>query len=388
MTAALVSGALANKPRNGGEAWVRLTWALGLRRLGIDVTLVEQIAPEACVDQAGAPAGFGESQNRRFFEQVTQELGLGRDSCLIDAGSGETAGLPYEEVQSRAREADLLLNLSGHLRIAELVAAPRLRAYVDLDPGFTQFWAIDGIGDLGLDSHERHLTVGHNLGAPGCEIPDAGFEWLPVRPPVLTESWPAVAAPAPPLRFTTVASWRGPYGPIEHRGRRFALKHHEFRRLLELPGRCDAEFELALAIGPADDADTRALRAAGWRLVEPAIVAPDPRSFRDYVQASGAEFSAAQGVYVETASGWCSDRTACYLATGRPALVQDTGLGPELTADGGLVTFRTLDEAVAGAERIAADYERHSRAARSLAQRCFDSDRVLPGVLERLGIGG
>jgi hypothetical protein len=184
--------------------------------------------------------------------------------------------------------------------------------------------------------------------------------------------------------FSTVATWRGPYGPVEYGGRSYGQKLHEFRRFVELPARTGYHFELALDVHPAERADLDLLDRNGWHRVDPQAVAFDPPAYRRYLQAAGAEFSAAQGVYVQTGSGWFSDRTACYLASGKPALVQDTGftrprLGGSLAlpAGDGLVAFRTLEEAVAGAHRVARDYAGHQQAARAIAETYFNSDTVL-----------
>jgi hypothetical protein len=178
-------------------------------------------------------------------------------------------------------------------------------------------------------------------------------------------------------RFTTVATWRAPYGPIDSYG----LKHHQWRTFLHLPTEAKLPFEAALAIDNADAADHNALDAQGWRLVDPAAAA-DPDGFRHYVQGSGAEFSVAQGIYVETRSGWFSDRTVRYLASGKPALVQDTGFTDVLPAHEGLIAFSTVGEAVEGARAIADDYKRHALAARVIAEEYFDSDQVLASMLE------
>jgi len=179
-----------------------------------------------------------------------------------------------------------------------------------------------------------------------------------------------------------VATWRGPYGRVEHAGRTYGVKLDEFRKVLPLPRRSGHTFELALDVHPDEGRDLAALREHGWRLVDPREVAGDPGLFRHYVQGSGAEFSVAQGIYVETSSGWFSDRTTRYLASGKPALVQDTGFSQTIPTGDGLLTFRTLDEAVVGAEAIAADYDRHARAARAIAEEYFDSDKVLARMLE------
>jgi hypothetical protein len=386
MTTVIVGGALANKPGNGGEAWVRLSWVLGFRRLGFEVWLVEQIAPRTCVGRDGRPSGFEESANRAYFERVTERFGLDGSATLICGDLEATAGAPYESLLDHAAEAEVLINISGNITRAELLQAPRTRIYVDLDPGFTQLWHAGGTPGLGLSDHEHHVTVGMNMGTDRCPIPTGGFEWRTTLPPTLLSEWRTAGPPRQSSRFTTVGTWRSPYGRVELEGRRQGLKHDEFRRLLELPQRASSlEFELALDIHPGDAADLEALRACGWAIVDPAEVAGNPDAYRDYIRGSAAEFSVAQGLYVKTQSGWFSDRTACYLASGRPALVQDTGLGSAgLPLGAGLVTFTDLDEAVRGAESIAADYEAHSRAARSIAERYLDADRVLSDLLQRV----
>ena len=186
--------------------------------------------------------------------------------------------------------------------------------------------------------------------------------------------------------LTTIASWRGSFGPIEHAGRTYGLKVHEFRKFLDLPGQVPQKLEVALDIHPADHADLKILMERGWTIVNPRQAVPDPEAYRCYIQASGAEFSVAQGIYVETNSGWFSDRTVQYLASGKPALVQDTGFSRLFPSGEGVVGFRTFDEAVAGARSIASDYEFHSRAARRLAEECFDSDKVLGRFLEAVDV--
>jgi hypothetical protein len=192
--------------------------------------------------------------------------------------------------------------------------------------------------------------------------------------------------PAPDgTRFTTVATWRSPLGPIAHEGVDFPGKHHQWRRVLDLPRLTGQTFEVALDIHDADVEDRDALLGHGWTLASPRAVAGDPHAFRSYVQGSSAEFSVAHGVYVDTSSGWVSDRTVRYLASGRPALVQDTGI-LRRDAGEGLVTFRDVDDAAAAADRIARDYESHAAAARALAHADFDARTVLARFLDDMGV--
>ena len=348
MTSVVVAGALASKPKSGGEAWVRLSYALGLRRLGFEVRLLEE-APNASDDAVA----YARETAARF-------------------------GIAYALVDETDEGADLLLNISGNLRSEALLTRFGRTAFVDIDPGFTQLWHVQGLDSLA--PHDVYFTIGENIGSHGCSIPTAGIEWRTTRPPVILDEWPRVDGGFD--RFTTVATWRGPYGRIEHDGHTYGLKLDEFRKVLELPQRARPTFELALSIHPAESRDLAALREHGWRLIDPATVADGPESFRRYIQGSGAEFSVAQAIYVATGCGWFSDRTTRYLASGKPALVQDTGFRSTIPCGEGLLAFRTLEQAAAAADAIAADYERHSRAARRIAEEHFDSDKVLARLLE------
>jgi hypothetical protein len=389
MPTAIVSGALANKPFNGGEAWVRLSWILGLARLGFDVHFVEQISSEACVDDAGRPAEFGDSANRAYFDSVIAAFGLQSQAGLLCDGGEQCHGLDLSELTEAAAGADVLFDISGHLTIEPLRRGPRTSVYVDLDPGFTQAWHADGSLGFQLGGHDRYVTVGLNVGGRAWPIPAEGIEWLPTLPPVVLGEWEGQPSPTEPVRFTTVATWRSPYGAVQIEGRRTNLKHHQMRRMIELPERVDgAVFEIALDIHPDDSADLEALRAHGWQVVEPRQVAASPQAYREYVRLSGAEFSVAQGVYAEAGSGWLSDRTGAYLACGRPALVQDTGLADTLPLGEGLLSFASLDQAIAEAERIATDPIAHSEAARRFAEEHLDSDLVLGRLLSAVGVGG
>lgn len=371
MPTVFVAGALANKHLQGGEAWVRLSWVLGLRMLGFDAWLVEQISAEAAHPEAVA-----------YFEEVVGSFGLSSTAVLLRDTGDALAGPGFDAASEAAADAEALLNISGHLAYRPLFDRFRRKVLVDIDPGFTQYWHASGNPGARVEDHDVHFTIGANIGTRGCPIPTSGIEWRATRPPVILSEWPAVGDGRD--TFTTIASWRGPYGPLEVDGRRFGLKVHEFRKFIDLPRRLSRPFELALDIDPADNADREALEEAGWKLVDPKLVARDPDSFRSYVQASGAEFSVAKGVYVDTASGWFSDRSAHYLASGRPVLIQDTGFGRDLPVGEGLLSFRSLDEAAEGGTRIADDYDRHARAARDIAEEYFDSKKVLADVMEEV----
>jgi hypothetical protein len=378
----VVGGAMANKPANGGEAWVRGSWVRGLQRLGCDVSFVEQISASHCTDRHGREAPFGGSENVAWFREVMGSLGLSGSSALL-CDTGEVEGLAFHDVLDLACDADLLVNISGHVSDPTLFGAFRRRAFVDIDPGFTQFWHDDGNRAARLAGHHCYFTIGENIGSRDCPIPTGDLAWRSVRQPVVLDDWPLVPPPPDGDRwFTTVATWRGPFGPIERDRRRFGLKAHEFRKYITMPALVAAGFRAALAIHPAEQADIELLHSHGWDLGDPRQAAGTPDEFRRFVAASSAEFSVAQGIYVETGSGWFSDRTTRYLATGRPALVQDTGFSRSIPADKGLVSFRSLEDAAERARDILRDYEAHAAAARAVAEDYFDSDVVLERFLE------
>jgi hypothetical protein len=369
----IVSGALANKPGNGGNAWTRLSWVRGFQRLGCEVFFVEQLPPGSL---AAAP--------EKYFREVMEQFGLAEYAALL-AGNEVLCGLPLTELVGRAGESALLFNLSGHLTQPDIFSAAPCKVYYDDDPGFTQFWHAAGNAGARLAGHDFHFTIGENIGSPDCVIPTGEIHWRHTRAPVGLTDWP-VCPPKALDRFTTIASWRGAFGPVAYGGKTYGLKCHEFRKFFTLPSLVKQNFEVALQIHPADQKDLAALLAHGWKIIEPGSVASSPDDFRRYVQTSGAEFSPAQGIYVDTNSGWFSDRTARYLASGRPALVQETGFSRHIRTGEGLLSFRTLEEAAEGAARIAGDYERHCRAARQVAEEFFDADKIIRQLVVEVGL--
>jgi hypothetical protein len=280
-----------------------------------------------------------------------------------------------------AASADVVVNLAGTLRDPALLVAP-VRAYVDLDPGFTQVWHDQGT-DVGLAGHTHHLTVGLSVGTAASTVPCCGRRWLPVPPPVVLDQWP-VAARLERDALTTVASWRG-YGSVEADGVTYGQKAHAWRDLLTIPRGAPRPCTPALGIHPAEVQDLAALAAHGWDLLDPAEVAATPDAYRRFVQGSLAELGVSKQGYVTSRSGWFSDRSACYLASGRPVVAQDTGFGDHLPTGAGLLSFATADEAVAATSAVVADYERHRRAARELAAAHLDARIVLTDVLHHLG---
>jgi hypothetical protein len=367
----VVAATLAATPEHGGWVWAVMQWVLGLRRLGHEVTVVD---PVARLDRRTVGA----------FEAIASEFGLAGEAALVGA---RRAALPmsYGAVVDRCRRADLLFNLGGALADAEVLEAVGTRVYVDVDPGFTQVWhEVDGI-DMGLDAHDHHVTVGLNVGRAGNGVPTCGHRWITTVPPVVLDRWRPVGR-VDHHGLTTVANWRG-YGPTRHDGVHYGQKAHSWRPLMEVARRSPLPCLPALAIHPAERADLAALDAHGWRRLDPGAAAGTPGAYRRFVRGSLGELAIAKSGYVASRSGWFSDRSACYLAAGRPVVAQDTGFPDHLPTGAGLLAFDGVEGAVDAIAAVAADYDRHRRAARAVACEHLDSDRVL-GRLVGLTLGG
>jgi hypothetical protein len=376
----VVLGAVVSiPPFSAGMAWNWMNLALGLRRLGHDVWYVEEVEPSWCVDRRGRACGFERSVNRELFAGVVERFGLqGRASQVYDRGAA-AAGVPFRELAAAVRDADLLINMAGHVKAEELLGAVQRRAYVDQDPVFTQLWSAEYGADLGLDRHDTFFSVGLNIGTPHTDIPDCGRRWHHLLPPVVLDLWPPRIDPACP-RFTTVASW-GSFSELEYRGVRYGAKHSEFERLAELPRRSDQDLQVALRRYDGGDPALRRLRSNGWAIADTSEVATVD-SYREFIGGSRAEIGISKQAYAAARSGWFSDRSAHYLASGKPVLAQSTGFERRLPTGSGLLAFSDLDGAVAGIEAINGRYLDHCRAARELAREHLDHRRVIPGLLE------
>ena len=376
----VVCGMIAGDPFQGGATWAVLQYVLGLRRLGHDVIVVEPIAHRS-LQPNGAQLGF--SRNAEYFRRIIHDFELDGHAALILSGTEETTQVPYRELRRVAESADVLLNVSGMLTDRGLLAPIPRRVYLDLDPAFIQLWqATQGV-DMRMEGHTHFVTVGLQIGQPECAVPTCGRSWIPTLQPVVLEHWP-VASEIPDDAFTTIGNWRG-YGSIKHAGAFYGQKAHSLRRIIELPRCTPQRFRLALDIHSGETRDIDALLSNGWHIIDPSQVADAPSTYRRFIQRSKAELGIVKSGYVLSRCGWFSDRSACYLASGRPVLTEDTGCSRLLPCGEGLLTFRGIEDAVAGIDAINGDYHRHARAARAIAETFFDSDRVLTRLLEQVG---
>jgi hypothetical protein len=376
----LVAGRLAAAPGQGGAAWALLQWVLGFRSLGHEVWLIEPLPPEPTEAHGAA---LLRSRQARYFRLVTQQFVLDGRAALIEDDDGLRVG-PSADIFARAvSDSDLLVDISGVLAGNELARKTPVRLYVDLDPAFTQLWHDTGV-DVGLAGHTHYATVGQLIGEPESRIPDCGKTWIHFLPPVALAFWPVVAPPARE-RFTTVANWRS-YGSIEHDGTFFGQKAHSFREYVDLPMLTDARLEVALAISPGDRADSERLQQAGWKVLAANRVASTPHAYQRFIQRSTGEIGFAKSGYVAGRTGWFSDRSAAYLASGRPVVAQDTGLDPRLSDGVGLLAFANPNDAAAAIERVRRDYAQHAAAARRFAEQHLDARKVLTHLLRQLGM--
>lgn len=347
-----------------------MSWLRAVTAAGYDAWLYEQV-PDPTPGQVA------------YFSRVAEFFGVSDRAVLAD-GTGAGVVAP-DDVDPRdvADEAQVLVNISGHLAGPSLFERFTHRVLIDIDPGHTQMWHAAGLEGARLTGHHAFATIGENIGTPGCPIPTCGLEWIPTRQPVAVADW-AGPGPVSRSRFTTVAAWRGSYGPVTFDGVTYGVKAHELRKIRDLPTRVPAAtFELALDIHPGDDDDRRALVDAGWVLSDPRPASGTPARFRDFVWGSAAELSVAQGIYVATGSGWFSDRTARYLAAGRPAVVQDTGFSEHVPTGAGLLAFGDVASAADAVGEVLGDYDAHAAAARDLAAAHFDPVTIVTDLFDR-----
>jgi hypothetical protein len=381
----VIAGSLAQKPRHGGHTWVFLQYLLGFRRLGWDVLFLDQLEPDMCVDEAGQPCPVEQSLNLSYLRDVMGHFGLEGTFAVVFNRGERVLGLSRQEVTERTKRAAFLLNIMGFLADPEILDQAPRRVFLDIDPGFGQMWHALKLHDA-FRGHDDYVTIGQNIGHPDCAIPTCGLKWITMPQPIVLDYWPVTTTPRSAC-FTSIASWRGVYGPVEYQGKTYGLRVHEFRKFASIPRLSGEKFQLALEIHPSEVKDIQLLRANGWLLADPRVVAGDPTDYQRYIQGSKAEFMVAKNMYVQSQSGWFSDRSICYLASGKPVLAQDTGLKNLYPTGEGLLTFTSPEEAACGVEDLSNHYDRHMGKARAIAEAYFDSEKVLRGLLNKLAVG-
>ena len=372
----VLSGCLGRLPL-GGHAWAHLQYLVGLHAGGHEVYYLEDAGAESWVyDWDSQEFRTDLEYPGAYIKSCLEPFGLG-DRWAYRAGD-HSRGIGAEALREICSQADLLLVFASPLAPwRDEYDLPRRRAFVDVDPGFVQMRVANGEPALQetIARCERLFTVGQRIGAADCEIPTLGRHWWTTVPPVVLSEWP-VASDGEATHFTSVMQWGG-YPEVVFDGARYGTKADEFWKFVDLPCRTTQPLQIALTGGQPE-----ALARQGWDVVEGWVPSRTPWSYRSFIQRSRAEFSVAKHGYVRTRGGWFSDRSVCYLASGRPVLVQDTGLSDWLPVGEGVLAFDDVRRAALAIEAVNAAYPRHQRAARRIAETYFASDRVLPELLE------
>ncbi|RPI27552.1 MAG: glycosyltransferase family 1 protein [Acidobacteria bacterium] len=366
---------VAGFPDGGGHFWVYMQYIEGLRQLGCEVYWLER-----CPVGAGAN-GQQDTQALRTFYARAERFGFRGNVILYSEGQNGVeltgSGVDRHHAEAVFQRADLLLNFYYAIPPG-LLACFRRTALVDIDPGLLQFWI--STGQLRVPPHDYYFTIGETVGTPQALFPDCGLPWVHIRPPVCLDLWPYIADPST-RAFTTVSSWWGDEWITDGKTVYENNKRVTFLEFARLPRLIDCPLELAIYYGEGDADDLRTLRENGWEIRHSAEVADTPDKYQAYVQTSRGEFSCAKPSCMKFQNAWISDRTLCYLASGRPAVVQDTGRSSFLPSGEGLFRFSTLDEAADALSRVDADYEKHRRAAREIVEACFDARPTLERIL-------
>lgn len=360
----------------GGMVWHHLQYLMGLRRLGHDVYFFEDSDDyESCYDPGIGSMTTDPTFGLKYASDVLERVGLNDRWAYFDAHRNQWHGPVADKAVELFRSADLLLNISAVNPVREWTLQQPHRTLIDTDPVFTQV-RNQGAGDILRQAYTSFLTFGESFGMDSCSIPDDGLPWTPTRQPIVLEAWPVTPAHADG-NFTTVLNWDS-YRTVEHGGRVFGMKSASYRSYFELPLHTSERLELV--VGGATH-PPKAFWDCGWLGGDALEVTRTPFTYADYIRSSKGEFSLAKHGYVVSRSGWFSERSAAYLASGRPVITQETGFTDWLKADGGVISFNSLESAADALRHVAADYDRHCRQARAVAEEYFDSDTVLTDVL-------
>src|SRR5574341_621473 len=367
---------IINFLEGGGHFWVYMQYAQGLCQLGCDVYWMENFRTSSDAEQDAAALSTFVTRMEQFGLSGKLILYVSREQSDASGAPYEYVGMTQAEAEAIFHQADLLLNFHYAIDPA-LLSRFRRTALVDIDPGLLQFWI--SRKQLSVQQHDCYFTTGETVGTPAALFPDCGLPWIHIRPAVCLDRWPYAYNPHNEV-FTTISSWDADDWIVDAEEVYENTKRVSFLQFAELPHMTSQALELALYLGDGDVEDRRIMEGHGWRIRHSREVAKNPALYQSYIQGSRGECSCAKPSCMKFQNAWISDRTLCYLASGRPVVVQDTGPSSFLPNGDGMFRFSTLEEAADALATINADYERHCRAAREIAEAYFDAKQVLERI--------
>ena len=368
-----------------GIAWQAANYLVALEKLGFEAWYIEDHGTnpyDPRLDSVVMDCRY----NVDFLRAAMERCSLAGRWAYWDAINDVWHGLSRERVRSLYAEADALINLCGAARLGPEHLRCPVRIMIDTDPVYEQirYATADPASRAYLDAHTHFFTYGANLGSDLCTIPLSGVAWRPTRPPVDLDLWPDAEAAGP--CFTTIATWQNKGKNIDFAGETYLWsKHSNFLKFLDVPRR-RPQTCFGVAMTPPGDAIQRNIEGAGWRLLDARPISADMAAYQAFIAGSRGEFTVAKDIYVRPNSGWFSDRSVCYLASGRPVVTMRTGFTSYCPIGAGLFDYTTHEEALAAIDAIGADYQRHSRAAREIARDYFEAERVVARLMDEAGL--
>jgi hypothetical protein len=388
----IIVGGLVGQFPMGGVAWDYFHYVLGLDQLGHDVYYHEDTWVWPYHPLLGHPTDkpyYPVQVFRNFFKSYAPQL---NDKWHYVLCHEKHFGMTRERFREVAQSADIFLNVSGACFIPEELGPHCVTVFLDTDPGYNQImlsekfaWSqnVEGWCKL-VAGHDRHMTYAENIHDPNCRIPRMNLDWRPTRCVVTLPQWSSVRDSPPPVGapMSTVMTWDWFRGQLVYKGIEYGPKAMEFQKFLQLPRKVSTPLTLLIN---GRRAPVRKIKNAGWGILDGQELTLTPAGYQKVIADSAGEWSVAKNVYVATLSGWFSCRTACYLASGRPAVVEDTGWSKFVPPNAGLIAFSTMDEAVAGLNAVAAEPAGRSQAAYEIAREYLAPDRVLPAMIESIG---
>jgi hypothetical protein len=368
----------------GGMAWHYLQYVLGLARLGHDVYYYEDTWtwPYHPLEKRNTPQGdYSARFLERFFQRYAPELS--DRWCYLHLHK-TPYGMTVHKIEEIARTADLFINVSGACLIPDRLSPHCVKVFLDTDPGYNQITLSAGFENPAehepwyrqVSGYDQHFTFGESILSDDCLVPTVGLQWKPTRMPIVIDLWShfAKTPPKDSAPWCTIMTWNAFRGTLDYHGIEYKSKHHEFERFIRLPQQLKTR--LAVAIG-GENAPLERLKSFGWQVLDGPTATRSAEHYQKFIAQSRGEFSTAKHVYVAMRTGWFSDRSACFLAAGRPVVLQDTGFSYHLPVGLGLKPFSTLEEATEALYEVESDYQRHARAAFEIAEAYFDSSKIL-----------